>query len=145
MGRVMALAGVALLALAVSLPVRADVASPDEEACGLPHQEGDACVNGDTKQTIPNGICRTGPCLRVDWARENGEAPGHRPMKQVPCLKCVSIGSTPADPSKPRGCASAPAKGCSFTRTNATVRGMAPWLLAGSFSALFLVARRRRR
>jgi hypothetical protein len=151
MSRVAALSCFGVLAVALAPHARADVIPGDEGACQGDHREGDACFDENAVEDRfapigPNGVCRKSTCLRVDWERSQGEEPENRRMKQVPCLKCVPMRSVkPADPPKRQASPPKPARDCSFAPGTVTGTRLIPWLAAGSFSALFLLARRRRR
>lgn len=106
-------------------PVRADSVPPDQYACSG-KQAGDACTTGDGKA----GRCQTTDgCVTKDLAHWDRDASTYPPVITYACPQCV--------PSPDDG-------GCAIA-TPSPVHRFGPWVLAASFSLLFLFARRRRR
>jgi hypothetical protein len=132
----------ALIAFAFTLTAaagaRADVIPADVEACRS-RQIGDACTQ-DGKST-----CQTTTCTQIDYAGWTNRD-GGPPSKQVDCVKCAPKGKLVATDAgaAPKGDEAGDSSGCSVGGVAAAARPAGPWLLAGAFSALFLVRRRRR-
>jgi hypothetical protein len=121
---------ISLLAfLAFALPVRADVPPPETEPC-VGKQVGDACTYKDAA-----GACQNQTCVRISGS--------------YACVACNVTSPTATDTAtltKSDG-GEPPAKddsACSIGKP-ITAKRVAPWLVAGSFSLLFLLGRRRRR
>jgi hypothetical protein len=140
----------------------ADVVPPETSAC-TGKQAGDSCsVFGSDSGA---GTCLDATCTRLDYSRWDRDASGGPPSTSYACLKCTPtttsstqtstatwtqsgtmtvtvVGTdTGTDPGPP------PAGddgSCSLGRGTAA-RRIAPWLMAASFSLLFLLSRRRRR
>jgi hypothetical protein len=116
--------------LLVAAPTLADVAPPETQPC-LGKAVGSACIYGGA------GTCQNQTCLSPSTG---GYA----------CLECITSTNTStttttntatnsdggAPPSKDDG-------SCSIGK-QVTAKRVAPWLLAGTFSLLFLFGRRRR-
>jgi hypothetical protein len=123
-------------------PSRADVAPPETQPC-VGKATGAACVyNG-------NGTCQTETCSKLDYANWNRDASSWPPSKTYTCLKCL-IGTTTdtntVTSTESDGGGDAPSyadSSCSISRQG-TAKRIAPWLMAGAFSLLFLFGRRRR-
>ena len=106
-------------AMLLSSPARADITPPEAESC-VGKAAGDACVYNGA------GACQDQTCTGIDYAHWDHDASSQPPSTTYACLKCVADDSA-----------------CSIGK-QATARRVAPWLLAGAFSLLFVVARRRR-
>lgn len=114
---------------------RADVPPPETEPC-VGKQAGDACTyNG-------SGTCQNQTCSKLDYANWDQDASSSPPSTTYACVKCVvgtstdtnTDGGTP--PSEDDG-------GCSIGQ-HSTAKRVVPWLMAATFSLLFLSRRRRR-
>ena len=145
------LAQASLMAMAILLsPIaRADVAPPETQPC-QGKAAGDACVyNGD-------GSCQNQTCSKADYAHWDRDASSGPPSMTYSCLKCIA-GTTTATATSTatstQSATNANADGgappsnddsaCSIGK-QVTAKRVAPWLLAGAFSLLFVFARRRR-
>jgi len=118
-------------AILFDAPARADMAPPETQPC-VGKAAGDACVYDG------NGTCQTQTCGKIDYANWDHDASSMPPSTTYVCLKCMA--ETYADGGTP------PANGdssCSIGRQG-TAKRIAPWLMAGAFSLLFLFGRRRR-
>lgn len=127
--------GMALLVLVVCGVAQADVLPVEIPPC-TGKSVGDACVlNGVT------GKCENRTCSRLDYSNWNRDASSSPPSMTYACLWCQVGGTVVSD----AGTDSTEDKnsGCSLGGMNA-VRRIAPWMMAGSFSLLFLIFRRRR-
>ncbi|MBN2574895.1 MAG: hypothetical protein JXP73_10055 [Deltaproteobacteria bacterium] len=122
---------------------RADVPPPETEPC-VGKQVGDACVyNG-------SGTCQNQTCSKLDYASWDRDASSSPPSTTYACVKCVvgtptetntaTATNTNADGGEPP---SEEDSGCSIGRRT-TAKRVVPWLLAATFSLLFLYGRRRR-
>jgi len=147
-----ALACSAILLLA--LPARADVTPPETQPC-VGKQAGDACTLGAA------GTCQYQTCIKLDYANWDRDASMSPPSTTYVCLQCITsnatntttntatssptttntttttITSTDTQTSQDDGF-------CSIGKTSAA-RRIAPWLMAGAFSLLFLFGWRRRK
>jgi hypothetical protein len=118
----------------VAIPARADLA-PSEPAPCEGKQVGMACrYNGAA------GTCQNDTCHRYDYNHWNHDA-GGPPWSAYDCVICATASSRPTtdggdSPTTGDG-------GCTIGQASGT-RRVAPWLLAATFSSLFLIARRRR-
>ena len=120
-----ALLGLAMALLA--LESRADIPLAEEEACDKNHKAGDPCTYVDEQShKRTQGTCRDSTC---PWRPDE-------PMP--PCFKCV-----PRQQPKPKQTPDDCSVATSPVATDATARRIAPWLMAGTFSLLFLLRRRR--
>jgi hypothetical protein len=99
-------------------PLFADSLPPEALDC-FGKQAGNACTDLSTKQA---GSCQNGACTSQKY--DAGPI-------VYQCLTCS--GPPPSD-----------AGGCTIA-SGPTLKQVGPWLLAGTFSLLFLVGRRRRR
>jgi len=149
------------LATLLAIPVRADLAPPETQPC-QGKAAGAACnYNGA-------GACRSETCTKLDYANWDHDASTSPPSTTYACLKCVpgegtatttttttatttttstatttttsTATATKTDDNPP------PAKddgACSVGKSSAAKR-VAPWMLAGAFSLLFLFGRRRK-
>jgi len=118
------LAQASLLATSIllSTPARADVAPPEALPC-QGKAAGDACVYDGA------GTCQNQTCSQADYAHWDRDASSGPPSMSYACLKCIAGTTTDS--------------ACSVGK-QVTVKRVAPWLLAGAFSLLFVFARRRR-
>jgi hypothetical protein len=122
-----------LLAIAIlvgwSATARADLVSPEIIACR------NATKGSSCDDEIPGGTCEESTCGRIDHSSRNSGGP----LKTIayPCLKCVAPkpGAVPAKKSS----------GCSEISGAPTTRELCALALAGAFSLLFLLRRRRAR
>ena len=150
-----------LLSVTLVNAARADVIPPEVDACRN-KQVGDACIS--TSQ----GVCQSQTCSKLDYAAWDRDASTSPPTASYACVKCmptsstetttdtntdtstVTVPPTTTDTSVSTSTEddSPPSSGddgsCSFGHRS-TVRRIAPWMLAGAFSLLFLFGRRRRR
>ena len=137
------------LATLLAIPVRADLAPPETQPC-QGKAAGAACnYNGA-------GACRSETCTKLDYANWDHDASTSPPSTTYACLKCVpgegtatttttttttsTTTATKTDDNPP------PAKddgACSVGKST-TAKRVAPWILAGAFSLLFLFGRRRK-
>jgi hypothetical protein len=127
-------------------PARADMVPPETQPC-VGKAAGDACVY------IGAGTCQNQTCSKLDYANWDRDASSSPPSMTYACVKCIAGTSTDtgtntntATNTNTDGGAPPPAKddgACSIGK-QATAKRIAPWLLAGAFSLLFVVARRRR-
>lgn len=105
---------VAVLGVLLSVPARADLPPPDVGSCSG-KSEGDACGSG---------TCVRAMCSRMAPSRTQDGSVEAR-AESYDCLRC--------DASEDTGCGSVGGVGKA-----------APWAIAGAFSLLFLLRRRRR-
>ena len=144
----------AILVAAVPLlgfPARADIAPPETQPC-LSKQAGDACAYNNA-----SGTCLAQTCSKLDYANWDQDASSAPPSMTYACVECI-VGTTTTTTT------TAVTNTNTTTKTNAdggappanddsacsigkqiTAKRIAPWLLAGAFSLLFLFGRRRRR
>lgn len=126
-------------------PARADVAPPETQPC-VGKSAGDACVyNG-------NGTCQAQTCNKLDYANWDRDASSSPPSTTYVCVKCI-VGTTTGTMTATNTATNTNSDGgtppsngdssCSIGRQGAAKR-VAPWLMAGAFSLLFLFGRRRR-
>ena len=143
------LAQASLLATSIllSTPARADVAPPEALPC-QGKAAGDACVYDKA------GTCQNQTCSKADYAHWDRDASWGPPSMTYACLKCVvgtatvtstatstqTAANTNADGGTPP---SNDDSACSVGK-QVTAKRVAPWLMAGAFSLLFVFARRRR-
>jgi hypothetical protein len=120
---------------------RADVAPPETQPC-VGKAAGDACVyNG-------NGTCQMQTCSKSDYYNWDRDASSSPPITTYDCVKCIvgtTTGTSTATNTNADG-GTPPSNGdssCSIGRQG-TAKRIAPWLMAGAFSLLFLFGRRRR-
>ena len=124
-----------------SSPSRADVAPPENQPC-VGKAAGAACVyNG-------NGTCQTRTCSKLDYANWDRDASSSPPSTTYACLQCLIGTTTGADTATNTRADGGPLpsngdSSCSIGRQG-TAKRIAPWLVAGAFSLLFLFGRRRR-
>lgn len=106
---------------------RADSLPPDQYECeGLGKKAGDTCTTVEGKA----GRCELlDGCTTKDMANWDRDASTYPPIITYACPKCV--------PSADDGA-------CAIA-TPSPARRIAPWVLAASFSLLFLFGRHRRR
>jgi hypothetical protein len=116
-----------LLLLFLASSARADSIPPDQYSCdGLGKQAGDTCTTSDGKV----GRCQMSDgCVTKDLAHWDRDASSYPPVVTYSCPKCV--------PS--------PDDGACGIATSSPAHRFAPWVLAASFSLLFLFGRHRRR
>jgi hypothetical protein len=117
-----------VLLLAFGAAARADLAPPETAPCqGL--QAGAACTFDNTA-----GTCQNQTCVSL-----------HGSYDCIECITATGTGTRTATLTKTDG-GEPPATGngaCSIGEL-AGVRRVAPWLVAGAFSLLFIARRRRR-
>ena len=129
-------------------PARADVAPPDTSACAA-LSAGAACVYNGT------GTCQNSTCSKLDYANWDRDASASPPSMNYACLKCIPDTDTATSTTTATSTIttagidggtspSADDSACAIGK-QVTAKRVAPWLLAGSFSLLFVLARRRRR
>jgi hypothetical protein len=152
----------AILVAAIPLlgfPARADVAPPETQPC-LSKQAGDACTYNNA-----SGTCLDQTCSKIDYANWDRDASSSPPSMTYACVECI-VGTTATATTTTTATATTTAvtNTNTTTKTNAnggtppanddsacsvgkqiTAKRVAPWLLAGTFSLLFLFGRRRRR
>ena len=110
-------------------PARADIPPPETEPC-VGKQVGAACTYNNAA-----GTCQNQTCVK--------------PTSSYACVMCM-VGSATATSTStttattPDGPPANDDSSCSVGR-QITAKRVAPWLLAGAFSLLFLFGRRRRR
>jgi len=143
----------------LALPARADVAPPETQPC-VSKAAGDACTYNGA------GTCQNQTCGRLDYANWDQDASASPPSTTYACLKCLTdtmtttatntATSTPTATSSDTATSSNTTTStdtdtqtskddgfCSIGKPSATKR-IAPWLMAGAFSLLFLFGWRRR-
>jgi len=116
-------APILLAAMLLCASARADVVAPWEAAC-QGKQAGSACFYNDVNADQGVGTCQNGQCVVGTATATNTNT----------ATATNTDGGTP--PAKDDG-------GCSIGK-QATAKHVAPWLLAGTSSLLFLFGRRRR-
>lgn len=139
----LALPPILFAAMLAGAPARADVAPPETSPC-VGKAAGDACVYGGA------GTCQNQTCSKSGYYNWDRDASSSPPITSYACVKCiVGTGTTTATDTttntNPDGGAP-PSKddgACSIGK-QATAKRVAPWLLAGAFSLLFLFRHRRR-
>lgn len=106
---------------------RADAIPPDQYACdGLGKQAGDACTTADG---MPGRCQVSDGCAKKDLANWDRDASTYPPIVTYSCPKCVP----------------APDNGACGLAASSPAHRFAPWVIAATFSLLFLLARHRRR
>jgi hypothetical protein len=138
----LACAPILFATLLAGASARADVAPPETEPC-IGKAVGAACVYGGP------GTCQNQTCNKTDYYNWDRDASSSPPITSYACVKCIVGTSTTtttdtATNTNPDGGAP-PAKddgSCSIGK-QAIAKRVAPWLLAGAFSLLFLFRRRR--
>jgi hypothetical protein len=133
--------GIVILALFSSGMASADVIPLETSSCTAKNL-GDACVlNGVA------GNCESHTCSRLDYSNWNRDASLSPPMATYTCLWCqVTENPTGGADTPPDASPNTNEKkdsGCSVGGA-ASFRQIAPWMMAGSVSLLFLFFRRRR-
>ena len=116
-----ALAAVILIPLAA----RADIPPPETEPCKSA-SAGQACTYQGAK-----GTCQQSTCTGLDYSVD-ASVPGSRTYE---CLKCLDT-KVPTDGG---------GSGCSLAPSGPRATDLLALALAGTFSGLFLLARRRRK
>lgn len=112
----------------IPLAAHADVTPPDVQACfETGGSEGSKCTLNGT-----SGTCQKSTCARLDYSHWDGGMPG---SIQYDCLKCIVAVSE--DSSSSSG-------GCGSVARPSTPKELGALFIAGSFSLLFLLKRRRR-
>jgi hypothetical protein len=148
--------------LLLAAPARADLVPPEVSACAA-KQAGAACTNNGP------GVCKDSTCSRLDYSKWDRDASSSPPTTTYACLECVNgatatttatnttTSTTTTTGGEPTSTATNTATGtktddntsgngdgwCSIG-TKLTAKRIAPWLLAGAFSLLFVYGRRRR-
>jgi hypothetical protein len=127
--------------LLFGLSAQADVIPEDVGACNA-KEAGAACsYNG-------NGTCQTATCYRLDYAHWDHDASTSPPSASYACLKCVTGTATQTgtstNTSADGGTPPATDNGSCTIASRATAKKVAPWLMASTFSLLFLFFRRHR-
>lgn len=126
--------GLVAAMLLVCGAVRADTAPPESAPC-IQKEAGAACTYGGR-----DGTCTDTTCTKADLSSWDRDASPTPPTIQYACRLCITGAA-------PDAAADGPAGGddgaCAVGGRTASRVG--PWLLAGAFSGLLLVARRRRR
>jgi hypothetical protein len=126
-----------------SVPALADVTPPEEEAC-MSAAKGQTCTLGFSSSSNQGakGTCQDSTCGHIDYQHWDG---GHPGSVQYACLKCLTPdgglpvlvdGGSPVAEDKSTG-------GCSSLSTSSTAKEFGAIAIAGSFSLLFLLRRRR--
>ena len=121
----LASASILFASLLVGTPARADVVAPWYASC-QGKQAGATCFYNDVNADQGVGTCQNGVCVVGTATATN--------TNTTTATNTNTDGGAP--PSKDDS-------GCSIGR-QATAKRVAPWLLAGAFSLLFLFGRRRR-
>lgn len=146
---------------------RADVAPPETSPC-VGKQVGDSCTYNGA------GVCQSSTCSKLDYLNWDRDASSSPPTTTYACVKCLPGPSTGTVTATNTGTQSAtdtatasPKDTATVSATNTgtntqtddkstgddgwcaiggklTAKRVAPWLLAGAFSLLFLFGRRRR-
>lgn len=129
----------------LALPARADLAPPETEPC-QGKSIGTACTFNNA-----SGSCQKQTCYHLDYSSWDRDASAAPPMAAYDCVECTTGTSTNTSTSTTTTTDSdggAPPSngdgGCTIAKPSMAKR-IAPWLLAATFSTLFLVGRRRRR
>jgi len=133
-----------ILALSLLLAgmAKADVPPLDTEPCRT-KAAGAACTyNGAA------GTCESASCNRLDYANWNRDASASPPTTSYACVVCkpgTTTGTlTTTGTATDSGTDPAEKKDTGCQIGGLTARRAAPWMMAGSFSLLFLFVRRRR-
>lgn len=145
MKRSLACAPVLFVALILGTPARADVVAPWYASC-QGRQAGAACFYNDINADQGVGTCQNGMCV-VGTATSTNTTTNTSTTTNSTTDSTTNTSTTTntntatnpdggAPPSKDDG-------SCSIGK-QATAKRVAPWLLAGAFSLLFLFGRRRR-
>ena len=145
----LASASLLVTSMLISLSARADLAPPETQPC-LGKAAGDACVYNGA------GTCQSQTCSKLDYAHWDRDASSGPPSTIYACLECIAGASTATPTSTATSTQTAantntdggtlPSNddsACSIGK-QVTAKRVAPWLLAGVFSLLFVIARRRR-
>lgn len=150
------LLAIATTTLLLGSLAQADLAPPDTEPC-VGKAEGDACTYGGA------GTCRQLTCSKLDYANWNRDASAGPPTTTYACMTCVtatttgtgtSTASTTSTGTTTAGTTSTSTTTGTSTSSNDSgwcsvgkqtpMSRIAPWLMGGAFSLLFLFGRRRK-
>jgi hypothetical protein len=121
---------IAILVSAWAAPALGDVSPPEQVACEREMKlKGQGCRLDATGAT---GTCQESTCSNIDYSNRNDA--GGWGTRTYACLKCLDAnGHVPTS-----------AGGCSFVPATSSFRELGALALAGSFSLLFFLRRRRR-